>query len=170
MYYSECLIFVLTIVLLGFSHRLSSGFLLFLEIVVIASVVVWLLSFLAAFLSLGDFKNYSVFLVLVFFILPSLFDILVYAFLYKTLKKRNQTTLLRKVISYCFLSAQFFLLSLKGQLHNSRHYYYIQLLFSFRVWSNSSNTTLRTLPAFPSPRVFEKASLRRVPGSAGKCR
>ena len=85
-------------------------FLLFLEIVVVASIVAWLLSCLTAFLSLGDFKNYSVFLVLVFFILPSLFDILVYAFLYKTSKKHNQTTLLRKELRFAKCSAVFTLI------------------------------------------------------------
>ena len=38
--------------------------------------------------------------------------------------------------------------------------------------SNSSNTRLTTLPAFPSPRAFEKASLfnARGLGNAGKVR
>ena len=63
----------------------------------IASFIAWLLSLLAALLSLADFKNYSIFLVLVFFMLPALFDILAYAFLYRSLKGHDETTLLRKV-------------------------------------------------------------------------
>jgi high-affinity K+ transport system ATPase subunit B len=70
---------------------------LFLGIVIIATVVAWLLSLLTALLSLVDFENYSVFFVIVFFILPVLFDILAYAFLYRASKGHNKTTLLKKV-------------------------------------------------------------------------
>ncbi|CAB3979452.1 D(3) dopamine receptor-like [Paramuricea clavata] len=65
-------------------------------IVVIATVVAWFLSLLTALLSLVDFENYSVFLIIVFFILPVLFDILAYAFLCRASKGHNKTTLLKK--------------------------------------------------------------------------
>ena len=69
----------------------------FVGIVIILTVITWSLSLLAALLSLVDFKNYSVFLVIVFFILPLLFDVLGYVLLYRRLQGHNQTTLLKKV-------------------------------------------------------------------------
>ncbi|XP_028403209.1 sphingosine 1-phosphate receptor 2-like [Dendronephthya gigantea] len=64
--------------------------------VIISCVIVWFLSLLAALLSLVDFKNYSIFLVTVFFILPFLVEVFGYVLLYCCSKGRTQTTLLRK--------------------------------------------------------------------------
>ena len=66
-------------------------------IVVIITVITWSLSILAALLSLVDFNNYSVFLVIVFFVLPILFDMSGYVLLYRHSKGHSQTTLLKKV-------------------------------------------------------------------------
>ena len=69
---------------------------IFSGVVIGTTIVAWLLSLLVALLSLVDFKNYSV-LVVVFFMLPILLDVLGYTSLYRSSKGHNQTTLLKKV-------------------------------------------------------------------------
>lgn len=64
--------------------------------VAIAVVITWFLSIFASVLSLLDFKNYSVFLVITFFLLPWLFDVIGYTLTYRSLEGESQTTLLRK--------------------------------------------------------------------------